>query len=214
MPRPTPLSYLATPQRIAEAALELLDEEGPGALSFRALADRLGVSHMTIHRRCVDLAGLLDLCVDQLAATMPLVAPGTDWADATEARFGSLYRLLTARPSLLALRGGRPWLGPHLLARLVEPQLADSLAAGLTPLQAITAYRRMYLLTLGSAGFVDHRDPAGAIATTRAALAALDPVVFPVLTGHLAEILPAVVDHEVYYGALRQLIEAARPATR
>ncbi|MGW0884674.1 hypothetical protein [Streptomyces sp. NPDC002671] len=35
---------------------------------------------------------------------------------------------------------------------------------------------------------------------------------FPVLTGHLATILPATVDHDVYYGALRQLIHAADPA--
>ncbi|WP_326847332.1 hypothetical protein [Streptomyces kaniharaensis] len=32
------------------------------------------------------------------------------------------------------------------------------------------------------------------------------------LTGHLAHVLPAVVDHEVYFGALRQLICAADPA--
>lgn len=31
------------------------------------------------------------------------------------------------------------------------------------------------------------------------------------LSGGLADVLPALTDHEVYYGALRQLIEAARP---
>ncbi|GAA3113804.1 hypothetical protein GCM10020254_70210 [Streptomyces goshikiensis] len=110
------------------------------------------------------------------------------------------------------LRGGRPWLGRQLLARLVEPALADSVAAGMTPAEAMTAYRRMYLLTLGSAAFVDHRDPAGATAASRAALAALDPERFPVLSGGLADVLPPLTDHEVYYGALRQLIEANRPA--
>jgi hypothetical protein len=95
---------------------------------------------------------------------------------------------------------------------LVEPQLADSLAAGMSPQEAIAAYRRMYLLTLGSASFVDHRDPKPARAATRTALAALDPDTFPVLTGHLAAIVPAVTDHEIYYGALRQLIHAADPA--
>ncbi|KOV85941.1 hypothetical protein ADL01_07845 [Streptomyces sp. NRRL WC-3618] len=42
-------------------------------------------------------------------------------------------------------------------------------------------------------------------------MAALDPEEFPVLTGHLAAILPAMVDHEVYFGGLRQLIHAADP---
>ncbi|MFJ1916210.1 TetR/AcrR family transcriptional regulator [Streptomyces sp. NPDC088147] len=212
MPRQSASLDSATPGRIAATALALVDEEGPEALSFRTLAARLGVAHATVQRRCTDLAGLLDLCADHLAADLPDIPPGTDWARATEARFRRLYASLTAHPGLLALRGGRPWLGPQLLGRLVEPQLADSIRAGMTPEEAVTAYRRMYLLTLGSATFVDHRDPQSSLAVTRSALAALDPDEFPVLTGHLAAILPAVVDHEVFYGALRQLVRAADPA--
>ncbi|MFG2710610.1 TetR/AcrR family transcriptional regulator [Streptomyces goshikiensis] len=212
MPKRSAALDRATPDAIAVAALRILDEEGPAALSFRALAERLDVSHATVQRRCVDLAGLLDLCTEHLAAQLPDVPAGTGWAEATELRFAALYRLLTAHPGLLVLRGGRPWLGRQLLARLVEPALADSVAAGMTPAEAMTAYRRMYLLTLGSAAFVDHRDPAGATAASRAALAALDPERFPVLSGGLADVLPPLTDHEVYYGALRQLIEANRPA--
>ncbi|WP_406340666.1 TetR/AcrR family transcriptional regulator [Streptomyces sp. NBC_00648] len=211
MPRQSASLDLATPERIAEAALLIVDQEGSAALSFRTLAARLGIAHATLQRRCTDLAGLLDLCVDHLAASLPDIGPGTAWADATEARFRRLYELLAAHPGLIALRGARPWLGPQILKRLVEPQLADSLAAGMTPQEAITCYRRMYLLTLGSASFVDHHDPGAAQAATRTALAALDPAEFPVLTGHLAAILPAVVDHEVFFGALRQLIDAADP---
>lgn len=201
----------ATPERIAEAALALLDERGPGALTFRALADRLGISLASLQRRCTDLAGLLDLCLDRVAADLPLVPPGTDWAEATETRFTALYRLLAARPGLLVLRGTRPWLGPHLLARLAEPQLADNLAAGMTPEEAVAAYRRMYLLTLGSAGLVDHHDREGTLRATRLALAALDPERYPVLTGHLTTVVSAMTDHEVYLGALRQLVRAADP---
>lgn len=212
MPRHSASLDRATPDRIAGTALLLVDEGGPDALTFRALASRLDISLASLQRRCVDLAGLLDLCLDHLAAQLPETEPAdTDWATATETRFTALYRLLAAHPGLLALRGTRPWLGPHLLARLVEPQVADSIAVGMTPEEAITAYRRMYLLTLGSAGFVDHGDPKAAQAATRTALAALDPESFPTLTGNLGEIVPAVTDDEVYYGALRQLIRAADP---
>ncbi|MFB7976852.1 TetR/AcrR family transcriptional regulator [Streptomyces vinaceus] len=214
MPRRSAALDRATPGAIAVAALRLIDEEGPHALSFRALADRLEVSHATVQRRCTDLAGLLDLCTEHLAGQLPEIPAGTGWAEAAELRFTALYRLLVAHPGLLVLRGGRPWLGRQLLARLVEPALADSVAAGMTPAEAMTAYRRMYLLTLGCAAFVDHRDPAGATAASRAALAALDPQEFPVLAGGLADVLPALTDHEVYHGALRQLIEANRPAVR
>ncbi|MGW7099570.1 TetR/AcrR family transcriptional regulator C-terminal domain-containing protein [Streptomyces sp. NPDC054838] len=211
MPRRSAALDRATPAAIAEAALAILDEEGPGALSFRALADRLGVSHATVQRRCVDLAGLLDLCTEHLAARLPDIPATADWAEAAELRFSALYRLLVAHPGLLVLRGGRPWLGRQLLARLVEPAIADSVAAGMSAAEAMTVYRRMYLLTLGSAAFVDHRDPAGATAASRAALAALDPAEFPVLSAGISEVLPALTDHEVYYGALRQLIAASRP---
>lgn len=203
---------LATPERIAEQALLIVDRDGYSALSFRTLAAALDISVAALQRRCTDLAGLLDLVTDHLAARLPDIPPGTSWATATKQRFTALYDLLAAHPGLLSLRGPRPWLGPQLLKRLVEPQLADSLTAGMTPQDAIATYRRLYLLTLGSATFVDHRDPKAAQAATRKALAALDPDEFPVLTSHLATILPAVVDHEVYYGALRQLIHAADPA--
>ncbi|MFF9983428.1 TetR/AcrR family transcriptional regulator [Streptomyces erythrochromogenes] len=213
MPRRSEALDRATPEAIAVAALRILDEEGPQGLSFRTLADRLDVSHATVQRRCTDLAGLLDLCTEHLAGRLPEIPAGTDWAHATEQRFRAFYLLLTAHPGLLVLRGGRPWLGRQLLARLVEPALADSVAAGMTVTEAITAYRRMYLLTLGSAAFVDHRDPATVTSASRAALAALDPGEFPVLCGGLPDVLPVLTDHEVYYGALRQLIEAVRPAT-
>lgn len=212
MPRHSSSLDRATPDRIAETALSLVGEAGPEALTFRALAARLGISLASLQRRCTDLAGLLDLCTDHLAARLPEIEPGTDWSAATERRFTALYRLLVARPGLLALRGARPWLGPHLLARLVEPQLADSLAAGMTPEEAITTYRRIYLLTLGSASFVDHRDPGATRAVTRTALASLDPQDYPALTGNVTAILPVLTDHEVYYGALRQLVRAAAPA--
>ena len=211
MPRQSSSSNLATPERIATTALLIVDRQGPHALSFRSLAARLGVPHATLQRRCSDIAGLLDLCTDHLAAELPDIPSGTDWATATETRFAALYRLLTAHPGLITLRGDRPWLGPQLLKRLVEPQIGDNVAAGMTPQEAITTYRRMYLLTLGCASFVAHGNPQAAQTATRAALAALDPQEFPVLSGHLAELLPIMNDHEVYHGALRQLIDAADP---
>ncbi|MEU2560954.1 TetR/AcrR family transcriptional regulator C-terminal domain-containing protein [Streptomyces longispororuber] len=212
MPRQTTSLHRATPEHIAEQALLIVDRDGPTALSFRTLAAALNISVASLQRRCTDLAGLLDLVTDHLAARLPEIKAGADWATATEQRFTALYELLTEHPGLVVLRGDRPWLGPQLLKRLVEPQLADSLAAGMSPQEAIVTYRRLYLLTLGSASFVNHRDPKAAQAATRRALAALDPQEFPVLTGQLGTVLAAVVDHEAYFGALRQLIRAADPA--
>src|SRR5262249_40907050 len=156
MPRKSASLDLATPDRIAETALLIVDRDGPAALSFRTLAAALGIAVSSLQRRCTDLAGLIDLVTDHLAARLPDIPPRTHLAASTAARFTALYKLLTVHQGLVALRGGRPWLGPQLLGRLAEPQLADSLAAGMAPEDAITAYRRMYLLTLGCASFVDH----------------------------------------------------------
>jgi len=200
----------AAPEDIARTAIALADEQGPEAVTFRTLAQRLGIPVANLQRRVGDQAGLVNLCADHLSAELPDIAPGSmPWAAATEARFTALYRVLTAHPGIVALRGNRPWTGRHIFARLVEPQLADNLAAGMTPPEAVAAYRRMYLLTLGAVSFVDHRDPKAAVAATRLALAALDPGEFPALATHQAAMLHAVVDHEVFYVALRQLIAAA-----
>ena len=202
---------LLHPDAIAAAAIGIIDRDGPDALSFRALATALGVSHMTVHRRVGDLAGLLDMCVDHVAQHIP--APDCDltWVDYTEQLFTGLYDTMVRHPGLVALRRGKPWLGPRILERLVEPALQANLAAGMTPQQMIGAYRRMYLFTLGCAAFVDHADPRAAVTRTRTALAALDPADYPALTRHTETILQAVVDHEVYRGGLRQLIQAAAP---
>lgn len=194
---------------IAVAALSVIDEEGPEALSFRAVAQRLDVSHGTVFRRCGDFDGLLNACADHLATLLPRVPQDTDWAAATEARFTALYEVLTRHPGLAALRAGRSWFGPELLSRLVEPQLAQSIAAGMTPAAAIHVYRGLYLLTLGAVAFVDHRDEKRALASARTSLAALDPEEFPVLTAHRDVVLPALTDHRVYHDALRRLISAA-----
>jgi len=51
MPRPrqSQAKVEAMRERILEAALKLLHDKGPGALSIRAIADRVGVSHMVLY---------------------------------------------------------------------------------------------------------------------------------------------------------------------
>jgi AcrR family transcriptional regulator len=197
---------------IARAALRIIDSEGADALNFRRLGKELGVAHMTVYRRLADLKVPLDGCVlDYVVGTIPQLDPEASWADATEARFTALYEIIVAHPGIVAMRRGGPWLGPRVMQKLIEPQLAANLAAGMTPDQMVRAYRRMYLFTLGCACFTDHATPDAVVNRTRAALAALPPEHFPAATGNAEAILKGVVDHEVFYGGLRQLIRAADP---
>ena len=197
---------------IARASLRIIDSEGSDALNFRRLGKELGVAHMTVYRRLADLKVPLDGCVlDYLADSIPQLDPEASWADATEARFTALYEIIVAHPGVVAMRRGGPWLGPRVMQKLIEPQLAANLAAGMTPDQMVRAYRRMYLFTLGCACFTDHATPDAVVNRTRAALAALPPERFPAATGNVEAILKGVIDHEVFYGGLRQLIRAADP---
>ncbi|MGW5699300.1 TetR/AcrR family transcriptional regulator, partial [Streptomyces asiaticus] len=75
-----------TLEAIAEAALSVVDDEGPEALSFRRVAQLLGVSHATVFRRCGDFDGLVNACADRLAARKArITARGGDRATAQAA---------------------------------------------------------------------------------------------------------------------------------
>ncbi|MGF6908914.1 AcrR family transcriptional regulator [Kitasatospora sp. MAP12-15] len=199
-----------TATAIAEAAIRLPDHGGPDALSFRAVGDALGVSQTTIHRRCGEsTAGLLDLCMDHLATQLPTADPGTPWPEGARRAFTALYEVLIAHPSLVALRGNRPWMGEVLLERLTEPLLQSAVTAGMTPTAAVEAYRRLYLFTLGCAAFVDHSDHAQTQQRTRVGIAVLPPARFPFLTGNTEDVLRAVVDHNVFHAGLQQMIDIA-----
>ncbi|MER7846236.1 TetR/AcrR family transcriptional regulator C-terminal domain-containing protein [Kitasatospora sp. NPDC096077] len=192
---------------IARAAIAMIDAGGPEALNFRALGDRLGVSHTTVHRRCGEsVTGLLDMCMDYLAGQLPEPQADATWPELAEQSFTALYELLAAHPGLVALRGARPWMGRQLLARLTEPVLAAGERAGMTPTNSVTAYRRLYLFTLGCAAFVNHADAAATRETTRQGLAVLPPDQFPFLAGHLESVLDVVTGHGVFHSGLRQLI--------
>jgi AcrR family transcriptional regulator len=195
---------------IAEAALQVLREGGPQALSFRRVAVRLGTSHMTVHRHCHNVDGLLDLCAEHLAATLPEVDPALPWIEATEQRFAALYDLMSSHSSLVALQRGRPWLGPEMMRRFSEPALAASLAAGLTLDEMIRSHRTFYMFTVGCALTSDTYD----VVHGRGALDDLDPDQTPVLAASRGQMGVEHHPRDDYLRGLRALIAAATPAPR
>ncbi len=196
-----------TGDAIAQAALRVLHEGGPHALSFRRVAALLGTSHMTVHRHCHNLDGLLDLCAEHLAATLPAIDPSLPWAQATEERFTSLYDVLSANSALVALQRGRPWLGPEMTRRFSEPALASSLAAGLSLDEMIQTHRGLWSFTVGCALTFETYDVRGG----RAALDDLDPDQTPLLAEHREKITVDYAPHEVFLRGIRALIAAANP---
>ena len=65
MPRPkqTPEQIAAMRERILDAALALVSEQGPQALTIRAIAKRVGVSHMVLYTYFENRAALVEAFV-------------------------------------------------------------------------------------------------------------------------------------------------------
>ncbi len=185
----------------------MLREGGPSALSFRRVAARLGTSHMTVHRLSHDVEGLLDLCAEHLAATLPEVEATLPWAEATEQRFAALYDVMSANSSLVALQQGRPWLGPEMMRRFSEPALSSSLGAGFTLEEMVRTHRMLYTFTVGCALTHTTYD----VRSGRAALAALDPEETPVLAAHRDRFAVARMPRDDFLRGLRALIGTAAP---
>lgn len=105
---------------VVAAALELTDERGPSgleALTMRAVAQRLGVSPMSLYTYVPGRAELLDCLVDHVHATRTWREPdGDGWRAAAEAVARDEHDLHLAHPWLVRVSTVRPVLGPGATA--------------------------------------------------------------------------------------------------
>ena len=103
-------------EHIVRAAIEIADEEGIQALSFRRMAAKLGVSTMALYWYVDSKEDVLDLMVDAVYAEMTFPQPSSEswWADcmilATQVR-----KVMQRHPWLASLSNNRPLLGPNAL---------------------------------------------------------------------------------------------------
>ncbi|KNX38578.1 TetR/AcrR family transcriptional regulator [Luteipulveratus halotolerans] len=122
----------ATVAQVVDAALALADEQGLAAVTMRAVAERVGVSAMSVYTYVPGKAELLDLMVDALYLQMPRPSWRTrSWrrrlTDVAEAN----RALLTEHPWMTEVAAlSRPPLGPGVMAKY-EHELAALDDAGL-----------------------------------------------------------------------------------
>ncbi|MFF8637269.1 TetR/AcrR family transcriptional regulator [Streptomyces pilosus] len=122
-----------TLERVVEAAIQVADRDGLGALSMRRIATELGTGTMTLYRYVPGKAELLDLMLDrvQRPAESP-AGPGDGWRAALEALGRAALALYRRHPWLLEVNQSRPILGPsaldgmeRVLARIKPMGLSD-----------------------------------------------------------------------------------------
>lgn len=114
-----------TVAQVVDAALTLADEQGLAALTMRAVAERVGVSAMSVYTYVPGKPELLDLMVDARYARMsrPQWA-GRPWRERLQAVAESNRMLLTQHPWMTEIAAlSRPPLGPGLMAKY-EHELA------------------------------------------------------------------------------------------
>lgn len=108
-------------ERIARAAIEIADAEGLGALSMRRVADRLGVTAMSLYTYVPSKAELLDVMLDTVYAEVT-ERPKRErrregWRERLEHVARENWTLYRRHPWLLQVSTRRPVLGPNLIAK-------------------------------------------------------------------------------------------------
>lgn len=123
----------ASVAQVVDAALGLADDEGLAAVTMRAVAERVGVSAMSVYTYVPGKPELLDLMVDASCARMTRTPWGGEpWRDRLLAVATANRSLLTAHPWLTEVAAlSRPPLGPGVMAKY-EHELAAFDGTGLS----------------------------------------------------------------------------------
>jgi TetR/AcrR family tetracycline transcriptional repressor len=193
-------------EEIIKEALALLDEHGPGALSMRRVADRLGVAPNALYYRVRGKADLIDGLIDEVYAGLDLDPdPGGDWTEQLTTLSQAIRAHLLAHPAVVPFALQQPGLGPHGL-RLGEAIYNVLRPAGFTD-QAVVG--TVYALLTYILGFVALEVPrAGTDPQTSdefvrrmwAFFAALPPGEFPHTVQLAAQLARISTDDQFQFG--------------
>lgn len=91
-------------ERIIDAAVEVADREGLGAVTMRRLGQQLGVEAMSLYKHVADKNDVLAGIADRVASEFELPSRDVDWRMAIRASSIAAYAVLSRHP----------WAGPLL----------------------------------------------------------------------------------------------------
>lgn len=91
-------------ERIIDAAVEVADREGLGAVTMRRLGQQLGVEAMSLYKHVADKGDVLAGIADRVASEFELPSRDVDWRMAIRASSIAAYAVLSRHP----------WAGPLL----------------------------------------------------------------------------------------------------
>lgn len=190
MPSTTSRRGTLNRRKIAEAALRLIDDEGIGAASMRAIAKRLGVEAMSLYKHVGTRDELLDAVVDLVVAELDadpdvLRVAENGWRDYLERLARGVRRYAMAHPHAFPIVATRPseapWINPPLRSLTwIESVLEALQAEGFDDDQVVFAYRSFNSFLLGyllmETGARTLRDPQDGDGSFSAGADAAEPV--------------------------------------
>jgi TetR/AcrR family transcriptional regulator, tetracycline repressor protein len=145
--------------RIVTATLELMDEQGIGAATMRAVSSRLGVRSMSLYRYVQDRDELFDAVVERIVGELaddPEVQlhPVAGWRPYLAGMAHGVRRYARAHPHAFPLVATRPpaapWVNPPLRSlRWVEAMLTGLAREGFSDEQVLFTYRTFNSFLLG-----------------------------------------------------------------
>ncbi|MBT2677183.1 TetR/AcrR family transcriptional regulator [Streptomyces sp. ISL-14] len=139
-------------QQIVDVARRIIREEGVEAVSMRRVAKEVGATPMALYHHVRDKDELLLLTLQGMAATFPRPALPADPRD----------RLLTTAVHMHTILSEVPWVIDVLsLGDLTDKDalwmpeeiIHSAIACGLTPTQALHAYRTIWYVVYGALVF-------------------------------------------------------------
>ncbi len=196
-----------TREKIARAALALLDREGPEGFSMRALAAELGTGTMTLYGYFRSKDELLDAAVDFAVEEVGVDTGEGTWKDQMRALMLGIREGLARHPGGVRLRLARPILTPGAL-RFTEAALQVLKGAGFDAREATRIYQTLFFYTFGVASFGSPATPEQVKRAARATLLALPPDEYPELTAAADEAAEALAAEDQFERGLDQLLDA------
>jgi AcrR family transcriptional regulator len=135
-PRREPL----TRERIVQAALRIMDEEGLEAVSMRRIGRELGVEAMSLYNHVRDKEDILDSICEAVLAEFR-IPDAHEWAEGARLAAREYRRLLLAHPTVITLMSDRkrPFTTAESL-RAYEFALEVFRTAGLSEADSVKAF--------------------------------------------------------------------------
>jgi AcrR family transcriptional regulator len=177
-----------TREAIVDAAIALVEREGPGALTMRRLGGELGVEAMALYHHLPSREALVTAIADRVLEPLGELAFTGDWRGACASLARELRDVALRSPATFRLIGLQPFDSEPAL-RSVERLLGVLVTAGFDPGDALAVYRavasyaRGYALAEATGFTVDAAWPEG-----RKRLRALPRRDFPILRARTREL--------------------------